>query len=155
MASSPPLVGPCPAKSSLPLMRANIVSEYPALGGITRRHWANVGMAFPHRDGKGYSVVLSKGISVSGELVLREPDRMADGSAGESLAEPAAAEPASIRIVTKTPPGLMQAFAKMAQLLDDLEGVQLADEGGAHGLRTKAAELRLQVDDVLFFYGSN
>ncbi len=35
-------------------------------------YWLNIGAAFPHKDGKGFNVVL-QALPVDGKLVLREP----------------------------------------------------------------------------------
>ena len=40
--------------------------------GVTKTYWTKVGAAWPHRDGKGLTVTISPGISVSGRIVLRE-----------------------------------------------------------------------------------
>jgi hypothetical protein len=37
-----------------------------------RSYWTKVGAAFPHDDGKGFNLVITPGISVSGRLVIRE-----------------------------------------------------------------------------------
>jgi hypothetical protein len=37
-----------------------------------RSYWTKVGVAFQHDDGKGFNLVITPGISVSGRLVLRE-----------------------------------------------------------------------------------
>ena len=40
--------------------------------GVTKTYWTKVGAAWPHKDGKGLTVSISPGISVSGRIVLRE-----------------------------------------------------------------------------------
>lgn len=37
-----------------------------------RSYWTRVGVAFPHDDGKGFNIVITPNISVSGRLVIRE-----------------------------------------------------------------------------------
>ena len=39
---------------------------------VTKTYWTKVGAAWPHRDGKGLTVTISPGRSVSGRIVLRE-----------------------------------------------------------------------------------
>jgi hypothetical protein len=34
--------------------------------------WLNVGLAFPHKDGKGFNIVL-QALPLDGKIVLREP----------------------------------------------------------------------------------
>ncbi len=38
----------------------------------SKGHWLEVGAAWPHKDGKGYSINL-RALPVDGRLVLREP----------------------------------------------------------------------------------
>ncbi|MBS7545545.1 hypothetical protein [Ancylobacter oerskovii] len=37
-----------------------------------RKFWTRVGAAWPHKDGEGFNVDITPGISVSGRLVIRE-----------------------------------------------------------------------------------
>lgn len=39
-------------------------------GGEERRDWTRIGVAFPHRDGKGYSLIL-QALPVDGKVELR------------------------------------------------------------------------------------
>jgi hypothetical protein len=52
--------------------RASVVENF-GEGENEGSKWIDVGVAFAHGDGKGYDVVLAKGISVSDRIVLREP----------------------------------------------------------------------------------
>ena len=38
----------------------------------SKGHWTDVGAAWPHKDGKGYSINL-RALPVDGRIVLREP----------------------------------------------------------------------------------
>jgi hypothetical protein len=38
-----------------------------------KTHWVRVGSAWPSKDGKGLTLVIPPGVSVSGRVVLREP----------------------------------------------------------------------------------
>ena len=46
--------------------------------------WLNVGLAFPHKDGKGFNIVL-QAFPLDGKIVLREPseDHEEDHSGGD------------------------------------------------------------------------
>ena len=55
---------------------AYVVEKYTA-GGEERSSWMRIGVAFPHKDGKGLTVQL-QAIPVKGEIVLREPDPKSD-----------------------------------------------------------------------------
>jgi len=35
--------------------------------------WTRVGAAWPNEDGRGFSVTITPGISISGKIVLRKP----------------------------------------------------------------------------------
>ena len=50
-------------------MDAFTVREYEA-GGEKRRDWTRIGVAFPHKDGKGYSLIL-QALPVDGKVELR------------------------------------------------------------------------------------
>jgi hypothetical protein len=47
--------------------------------------WLNVGLAFPHKDGKGFNIVL-QALPLDGKIVLREPveDDQAQAQASEA-----------------------------------------------------------------------
>jgi hypothetical protein len=68
-------------------LRASVVETYKGAGGEDKNHWTDVGVAFPHKDGKGYNIVIRKGISLSGEIVLREsePKEDSDSKGGTSV----------------------------------------------------------------------
>lgn len=38
-----------------------------------RSYWTKVGVAFPSKSGRGFSVIITPGIAVSGRLVILEP----------------------------------------------------------------------------------
>lgn len=70
------------ASSAKKIDRYRVLSPYDyKQGGELRSGWTEVGVGFPNRDGKGMSVELRPGLSVSGRLVLRlvEPDAEKDG----------------------------------------------------------------------------
>ncbi len=46
------------------------VREYEASNGESRREWTRIGVAFPHKDGKGYSLLL-QALPVDGKVELR------------------------------------------------------------------------------------
>ena len=48
---------------------AFVVREYEA-GGEKRRDWTRIGVAFPHKDGKGFNVIL-QALPVDGRIELR------------------------------------------------------------------------------------
>ncbi len=50
-------------------MDAFTVREFEA-GGEKRRDWTRIGVAFPHKDGKGYSLIL-QALPVDGKVELR------------------------------------------------------------------------------------
>ena len=50
-------------------MDAFTVREFEA-GGEKRRDWTRIGVAFPHRDGKGFNVIL-QALPVDGRIELR------------------------------------------------------------------------------------
>jgi hypothetical protein len=52
--------------------RASVVENF-GEGENEVSKWIDVGVAFAHNDGKGFDVVLAKGLSVSDRIVLREP----------------------------------------------------------------------------------
>lgn len=41
--------------------------------GEEKKQYVQVGNVFPHKEGGGYSIVITKGISVSGDLVAFPP----------------------------------------------------------------------------------
>lgn len=52
-------------------LTVNIVEDYEANGEKSAR-WTRIGVAFPHKDGKGFNVELTA-LPLNGKLVLREP----------------------------------------------------------------------------------
>ena len=52
--------------------RASVVENF-GEGENEGSKWIDVGVAFAHQDGKGFDIVLARGISVSDRIVLREP----------------------------------------------------------------------------------
>ena len=54
-----------------PSHRVYVTEDMPE-GRNTKTYWTKVGAAWPHKDGKGLTVTMSPGISVSGRIVLRE-----------------------------------------------------------------------------------
>jgi hypothetical protein len=58
--------------SSKPTHTAYVVID--AAEGSTRKaHWLKVGSVWPHKNGKGFDLVIPAGISVSGRIVCTEP----------------------------------------------------------------------------------
>jgi hypothetical protein len=53
-------------------LEAFITRDY-KVGEEERTEWTRVGVAFEHGSGRGYTLHITPGLSVSGELVLREP----------------------------------------------------------------------------------
>lgn len=58
--------------SSKPTHRAYIVSN-PKEGSDKKAVWHEIGAVWPHKNGKGFDVVIPDGISVSGRIVCTEP----------------------------------------------------------------------------------
>ena len=40
--------------------------------------WTRIGAAWPNDDGKGFNIVIARGVAVLGKIVLREPKPQAD-----------------------------------------------------------------------------
>ncbi len=52
----------------------SVVNELPEREGEEKRnYWTRVGVAFPHRQGGGFNVEITPGLSVSGKLVIMPP----------------------------------------------------------------------------------
>lgn len=49
---------------------AYVVENYQDNGGAEKATWMRIGVAFPHKDGKGFNIKL-RATPVDGELVLR------------------------------------------------------------------------------------
>jgi hypothetical protein len=60
--------------SSKPSHRAYVVSKAKE-GTDQKGFWHEVGVAWPHKTGKGFDVVIHEGISVSGRIVCTEPKK--------------------------------------------------------------------------------
>jgi hypothetical protein len=57
--------------SSKPTHRAFVVSTPKKEGG--KGIWREIGAVWPHKNGKGFDVVIYEGISVHGRIVCTEP----------------------------------------------------------------------------------
>lgn len=56
-----------------------VVTEKPIEGSDEKKtYWTKVGAAFPFKDSDGFRVVITQGISVSGELVVIPPKAQDD-----------------------------------------------------------------------------
>jgi len=57
-----------------------VVEQYEDGAGSEKSSWTRLGVAFPHKDSKGFSVEL-RAIPISGKLVIRlhEPNEKAPG----------------------------------------------------------------------------
>jgi hypothetical protein len=53
------------------------VDTYQDAAGEEQSSWTRVGVAFPHRDGKGFNVEL-RALPIDGKLVLRKHEPKAD-----------------------------------------------------------------------------
>lgn len=38
-----------------------------------RTYWTRVGVAFKHREGEGFNIIIAPGLAVSGKLIVMEP----------------------------------------------------------------------------------
>ena len=56
--------------------------------------WLNIGLAFPHKDGKGLNVVL-QAFPLDGKIVLREPSDDDQGASSEARDDNRARRPGS------------------------------------------------------------
>ena len=54
-----------------PTHTAYVVTE-PKEGSDRKAHWHPVGSIWPHRNGKGFDLVIPTGLSVSGRIVCTE-----------------------------------------------------------------------------------
>ena len=54
--------------SNKPSHTAYIVTD-PKDGGDTKAQWHEIGAVWPHKNGKGFDVVIPPGITVSGRIV--------------------------------------------------------------------------------------
>jgi hypothetical protein len=59
--------------SSKPSHRAFVVSKPAKEGSDQKGFWHEVGVVWPHKNGKGFDIVIHEGISVSGRIVCTEP----------------------------------------------------------------------------------
>lgn len=71
---------------------------YRAYTLVEREHekpfWLNVGVAFVHKDGKGYNLIL-QALPLTGKLVLRQYEEQPNGSPPESSPTPKKKAPQS------------------------------------------------------------
>ena len=51
-------------------------------GSEVDAYWHKVGSVFPHKNGKGFDVVIPAGISVSGRIVCTEPKEQTEPPVG-------------------------------------------------------------------------
>jgi len=58
--------------SSKPTHRAYVVTEAKP-GTDQKSRWHEVGVIWPHKNGKGFDLVIPPGISLSGRIVCTEP----------------------------------------------------------------------------------
>jgi hypothetical protein len=58
--------------SSKPSHIAYVVTE-PREGSEKKAFWHRVGSIWPHKSGKGFDLVITPGISVTGRIVCTEP----------------------------------------------------------------------------------
>ncbi|WP_440569530.1 hypothetical protein [Stenotrophomonas sp. STK17_22] len=68
---------------------AYVVDQFDDAAGEKRRTWTEIGRAFPHKKGYGFNLIICRGLSVSGTIVLRAPTEtaprpFADGAAPDS-----------------------------------------------------------------------
>ena len=57
--------------SNKPTHNAYVVTQPKQEGG--KAFWTKVGSVWPHKDGKGFDVLIAEGLSVSGRIVCTEP----------------------------------------------------------------------------------
>lgn len=53
-------------------LEAFITRDY-KVGDEERTEWTRVGVAFEHGSGRGFTLHVTPGLSISGDIVLREP----------------------------------------------------------------------------------
>jgi hypothetical protein len=57
--------------STKPTHHAYVVTQPKEEGG--KSFWTKIGAVWPHKDGKGFDVMITEGLSVSGRIVCTEP----------------------------------------------------------------------------------
>ncbi|MGS0621262.1 hypothetical protein NO430_21975 (plasmid) [Xanthomonas oryzae pv. oryzae] len=67
---------------------ANVVERYTGRDGSEQSHWTDVGIAFPHKSGEGFNLVIRQGLAVSGTIVLttKKAREEAEGGAAPEAA---------------------------------------------------------------------
>jgi len=58
--------------SSKPAYFAYVVTD-PKEGSDKKAFWTRIGSVWPHKSGKGFDLVITPGLSVSGRIVCTEP----------------------------------------------------------------------------------
>lgn len=53
--------------------------------GEVKTYWHRVGSAFPHEKGKGFSLVIPEGVSISGRVLMLERGQKEPESAAEAF----------------------------------------------------------------------
>jgi hypothetical protein len=57
--------------SSKPKYNAYVVTQPKQEGA--KAYWTKVGAVWPHKDGNGFDILITEGISVTGRIVCTEP----------------------------------------------------------------------------------
>jgi hypothetical protein len=65
--------------SSKPTHIAYVVTE-PKEGSDKKAFWYRIGSVWPHKNGKGFDLVIQEGISVGGRIVCTEPKDEAEAA---------------------------------------------------------------------------
>ena len=55
--------------------------------GEIKTLWHRVGSAFPHESGKGFSLIIPEGVSISGKVLMLERGEKEPNSAAEAFEE--------------------------------------------------------------------
>ncbi|MFW9453728.1 hypothetical protein, partial [Xanthomonas euvesicatoria] len=65
-----------------------LVDRYTGRDGSEQSHWTDVGIAFPHKSGEGFNLVIRPGLAVSGTIVLttKKAREEAEGGAAPEAA---------------------------------------------------------------------
>lgn len=63
--------------SNKPTHNAYVVTD-PKEGSDKKAIWHRVGSVWPHKNGKGFDLVIPEGISLSGRIVCTEPKEQAE-----------------------------------------------------------------------------
>lgn len=67
-----------PQGESRPYLNAFHVKEF-EVNGEAREDWTRIGVAWPHKDGKGFNLQLELVPVNGGRIVIREPDAKDEG----------------------------------------------------------------------------